>query len=334
MSGFDLTTTYLDLDLRCPIVASAGPLGRDLDAVAALEEAGVGAIVLPSLFEEQVRADAVLLQQLMAQGSGSFVEAATYIPEVDEYRTGPTPYLRHLTAVRDQVSIPVIASLNGTSPGGWIEYASMMADAGASAIELNPYLVAADPMVDAATVDARLVDLVAKVCAAVEVPVAVKLSPWMSALANLATRLEDAGAAGLVLFNRFVQPDIDLDTLTVVDAVHLSTPSALLLPLRWCALLRDRLACSLALSGGVHDGDAAAKAVLCGADVVMSTSALLRHGPAFASSIRDGMVARLEAHDYVSLRQARGALSAGNAPRAEDYERAHYVHALQGFGNR
>jgi len=331
MTEFDLSTDYLGLTLRSPIVASASPIGRDLLAVEALEAAGVGAVVMPSLFEEQIENDARTLAHLLHQGSESFVEAATYIPEMDEYRTGPTPYLHHLQVVRRHVHVPVIASLNGTTPGGWTEYAAQMADAGASAIELNPYLVAADAHHTAVQVEDRLVSLVEDVCAAVEVPVAVKLSPWFSAMANLATRLVDAGAAGLVLFNRFVQPDVDLETLTVVDSVHLSTPAEIALPLRWCALLRDQVDCSLALSGGVHDGDAAAKAVLVGADVVMSTSALLRHGPGFASVLRDGLVSRLSGNGYTSVRQARGALSAGNAPDPEAYERAHYMHALQSY---
>lgn len=330
-AAFDLHTDYLGLELRSPIVASASPLGRDVSAVGALDAAGVGAVVLPSLFEEQIESDARTLQQLLHQGAEMFVEATTFIPELDEYRTGPQPYLRHLEAVRATVSMPVIASLNGTTPGGWIEHSARMADAGADAIELNPYLVAADPTVTAADVEERLLELVAEVCAEVEVPVAVKLSPWFSALAHLVGRLVDAGAAGLVLFNRFVQPDVDLDTLTVVDDVHLSHPGELALPLRWCALLRAQTDRSLALSGGVHDGDAAAKAVLVGADVVMSTSALLRHGPAYAAVLRDQMVAQLVGHGYASVRQARGALSAGNAPDVEAYERAHYLHALQTY---
>lgn len=327
-SDADLSTSYLGLDLRSPIVASASPLGRDLGSLAALEAAGVGAVVLPSLYEEEIEQDARTLQAMLHQGAEAFVEAATYIPEMDEYRTGPTPYLRHLEAAVETLSIPVIGSLNGVTPGGWIEYAAMMGDAGAAAIELNPYLVAADPTVTPDELERRLVELVTQICAEVEVPVSVKLSPWFSALANLAMQLVEAGASGLVMFNRFVQPDIDLDALAVVDDVHLSSPAEILLPLRWTALLRDQLDCSLALSGGVHDGDAAAKSVLVGADAVMTTSALLRHGPGFASAIRDGLSARLAQHGYTSVSEARGAMSAGNVPEAESYERAWYRHAL------
>jgi dihydroorotate dehydrogenase (fumarate) len=330
----DLSTTYLGLDLRSPIVASASPLGRDLGSLAALEAAGVGAVVLPSLYEEEIEQDARTLQTMLHQGADAFVEAATYIPEMDEYRTGPTPYLRHLEAAVDQLSIPVIGSLNGTTPGGWIEYAAMMGDAGAAAVELNPYLVAADPAVTPDEMERRLVELVTQVCAEVEVPVAVKLSPWFSALANLARLLVDAGAAGLVMFNRFVQPDIDLDALAVVDDVHLSTPAELLLPMRWTALLRDQVDCSLALSSGVHDGDGATKAVLVGADVVMTTSALLRHGPEHASTIGEGLAARLAQHGYSSVTEARGAMSAGNVPDPESYERAWYRHALTHYRPR
>ena len=327
----DLGTDYLGLQLCTPLVASASPLGTDLEALVALEVCGAGAVVLPSLYEEEIERDALTLMELLHQGAHSFVEAATYIPEMQEYHTGPTPYLRHLEAAVDRLSIPVIASLNGVSPGGWIEYAVMQAEAGAAAIELNPYLVAADPLLCAVDVEHRLVELVSEVCAEVTIPVAVKMSPWFSALANLAGRLVEAGAAGLVLFNRFVQPDVDLRRLAIVDDVRLSTSADLLLPLRWTALLRDQLGCSLALSGGVHDGDDAAKAVLVGADVVMTTSALLRHGPQYVAVLVADMAERLAGLGYSSVRQARGAMSAGNVPEPEAYERAWYHHALTSY---
>jgi dihydroorotate dehydrogenase (fumarate) len=324
----DLRTAYLGLDLACPIVASASPIGRDLDLLRRVAGAGAGAVVLPSLFEEQIAADAVELQRLLHQGAGTFVEATTYFPDVGEYRTGPTPYLRHLEAAVTALDIPVIASLNGTSPGGWTRYATAQQDSGAAAIELNPYVVAADPAETSASIEQRLIDLVGEVCAEVTVPVAVKLSPSYSALAHLATQLVEAGASGLVLFNRFVQPDVDLDALVVVDEVHLSHPGELLLPLRWCALLRPHLDVSLALTSGVHDGAAAAKAVLVGADVAMAASALLRHGPEHVGVIRDGLSDVLADHGYTSVAQARGALSAANAPDPDTYERAHYIQAL------
>ncbi len=327
----DESTSYLGLDLTSPLVASSSPLGRDVDNLRDLENAGVGAVVLPSLYEEEIEQDARTLQMLLHQGADAFVEAATYIPEVDEYRTGPTPYLRHLEAATEALSIPVLASLNGTTPGGWTEYAAMMADSGAAAIELNPYQVAADASLTPDEHERQILELTEQVVSSVEVPVSVKLSPWWSALANLATRLVEAGASGLVLFNRFVQPDIDLDTLTVVDHVKLSTPAELLLPLRWTALLRDRLPCSIALSGGVHDGDAATKALLAGADVVMTTSALLRHGPGHAASMRRGLRERLVSHGYGSVGEARGAMSAGNVPDPEAFERAWYRHALTSY---
>lgn len=327
----DLGTRYLGLDLRTPLVASSSPLGTDLGALRALEAAGVGAVVLPSLYEEEIEQDAARLLTLLHQGSHSFVEAATYIPEMDDYRTGPTPYLRHLEAAVEQLSIPVIASLNGVSPGGWIEYAVMLAEAGAAAIELNPYLVAADPAVSSIEVEERLIELVREVRAEVRVPIAVKLSPWFSALANLAVRLVSAGADGLVLFNRFVQPDVDLASLTIVDDVRLSSPEDLLVPLRWTALLRDRLTCSLALSGGVHDGAAAAKAILVGADAVMCASAFLARGPEQAGVILAELGECLGGHGYASVDQARGAMSGGNVPEPEAYERAWYRHALTSF---
>jgi dihydroorotate dehydrogenase (fumarate) len=295
----DLRTTYLGLDLSCPVVPSASPIGRDLE-----------------------------LQRLLHQGAGTFVEATSYFPEVGEYRTGATPYLRHLEAAVAALDLPVIASLNGTSPGGWTRYARAQQDAGAAAIELNPYVVAASPDDTAASVEEKLIALVAQVCNEVTVPVAVKLSPSYSALAHLAAQLVDAGAAGLVLFNRFLQPDVDLDALEVVDEAHLSHPGELLLPLRWCALLRPQLDVSLALTSGVHDGEAAAKAVLVGADVAMAASALLRHGPEHVTALRDGLERVLGDHGYTSVAQARGALSAANAPDPDAFERAHYIQAL------
>jgi dihydroorotate dehydrogenase (fumarate) len=331
--SFDLTTTYLGLTLGSPLVPSSSPLGHDLDKLAAAEEAGAGAVILPSLFEEQIEQDAHTLQRLLHQGADSFVEAATYFPEVDEYRTGPTPYLRHLEAARDRLEVPVIASLNGVSSGGWTRYADLLEQAGASALELNTYLVAADPAVGGADVEQRLVDLVSQVCQTVDIPVAVKLSPWFSALAQLATRLISVGASGLVLFNRFMQPDVDLDTLTIVDDLQLSTGADLALPLRWCALLRPHVTCSIGLTSGVHNGDAAAKAVLVGADTVMVASALLEHGPAYLSQISTGLVRRLEHHGYTAIDQARGALSADNAPDAERFERAHYLHAITHYSS-
>jgi dihydroorotate dehydrogenase (fumarate) len=330
----DLTTTYLGRRLRSPLVASSSPLGRDLDQLRAMVDAGVGAVVLPSLFEEQVTTDAVTLQQMLHQGAFGFAESpGTMFPEVGGYGTGPDPYVRHLAAAAEALDVPVIASLNGVSVGGWTRYARLQQDAGAAAIELNPYVVAADPAVTGSEVDDRLVDLVAEVCSLVEVPVAVKLSPSHSALANLAVRLVDAGAAGLVLFNRFLQPDVDLDRLDVVDEAHLSGPGDLLAPLRWCALLREHVPGSLALTSGVHDGDAATKAMLVGADVAMVASALLRHGPGFAATILDGLERRLDQLGYTSVAQAHGALAAHRAPDPEAYERAHYVHALTGYRN-
>lgn len=324
----DLSTRYLGLELRCPVVPSASPIGRDLDLLRRAVDAGAGAVVLPSLFEEQIQADTLQLQKMLHQGTGSFGEATGWFPEMGDYRAGPGPYLRHLEAAVAAVDVPVIASLNGASPGGWTRYARQQVDSGAAAVELNPYAVAADPHHTATQVEDRLIELVTQVCTEVDVPVAVKLSPAYSALAHLAARLVRAGAAGLVLFNRFLQPDVDLDALEVVDQAHLSTPGDLLLPLRWCALLRSQLECSLALTSGVHDGDAVTKAVLVGADVAMSASALLRHGPEYIGELRDGLERRLAEHGYTSVDQARGALSAGNAPDPEAFERAHYIQAL------
>ena len=324
----DLRTTYLGLELRSPIVPSASPLGRDIETIRALVDAGAGAVVLPSLFEEQIRHDARALLDLVSAGTDAFAEALTYRPPVGDLDVGPERYARHVAAAKAAVDVPVIASLNGTTPGGWTGFARQLADAGADALELNVYGVAADPTVSSADVEQALLELVDAVRATVTIPIAVKIGPFHSSLAHFARRLEEHGADGIVLFNRFVQPDIDIDRLAVVPGVRLSTSTELLLPLRWTALLRPHVRASLALTTGVHEWTDALKGLLAGADVVMTASAVLRHGPAHLSTFVRGVEHWLEEHDYKSVQQARGSLSSANVEDASAYERAQYVETL------
>ena len=324
----NFSTRYLGLALRNPLVASASPLSLTVDGVRRLADAGVGAVVLYSLFEEQVLREAAQDARLVDAGTESFAESLSYFPAVADEETGPRRYLSLVQRASSAVDVPVIGSLNGVTPGGWVDYARAIQDAGAAAIELNIYYLPGDPRVSGREVEQRHVDVLARVKDAVTIPVAVKLSPYFSSTGEMALRLDEAGADGLVLFNRFLQPDVDLDALEVVDEAHLSHPGELLLPLRWCALLRPQLDVSLALTSGVHDGEAAAKAVLVGADVAMAASALLRHGPEHVTALRDGLERVLGDHGYTSVAQARGALSAANAPDPDAFERAHYIQAL------
>ncbi|HEX9234818.1 MAG TPA: dihydroorotate dehydrogenase-like protein [Actinomycetota bacterium] len=327
----DLTTRYLGLDLRSPLVASPGPVTEDFGMLLRLEEAGAGAVVLPSLFEEQIANEALDMHTLLASFADSTWEADSFAPDMDDYNMGPRAYLEYLEAAAQTLSIPVIASLNGASTGGWIEYARRMEEAGAAAIELNVYYVAADPKTTSADVESRYLDLVAAVRGSVSLPIAVKVGPYFSALANMAMRLVEAGADGLVLFNRFLQPDIDLESLRVVPTLQLSSPAELRAPLRWVALLRGVVGASLAASTGVHTAEDAVKLILAGADVVMMTSALIRHGPEYVSIVQDGVVTWLEAGGYASVGEARGSLSREAVPDPAAFERANYMQAIVSY---
>ncbi len=324
----DLSTSYLGLDLRSPIVASPGPLTRTVDSMAALEDEGVAAVVLPSLFEEQIVADEEFLHATLEAGTELFAEALDYFPPMQDYNTGPDHYLGLVEQARVRLSIPVIASLNASSPGGWIRYAEMLEDAGASALELNLYQVHVDPGRTSSEVEDADVALMEAVASAVEIPVAVKLSPYYSAFASFAVRATSTPIAGLVLFNRFYQPDIDLETLDVVPSVELSSPWELRLPLRWIAVLRERLSCSLAATSGVHDGLDVAKALLVGADVAMTTSALLHHGRGRIASMERQLLEWMTAHDYVSVDQLRGSVRREAAADPEAFERSNYMRTL------
>jgi dihydroorotate dehydrogenase (fumarate) len=324
----DLRTRYLGLELRSPLVASASPLTGDLDGLRRLEQAGAGAVVLPSLFEEQITHELVETDRFFSVGLEAQPDAAAYLPELDDYNTGVWTYLALAEKASRAVAIPVIGSLNGVTTGGWVRHATRLEEAGVAAIELNLYDVAADPAVGGAELEARYLDLVAAVRAAVTIPLAVKLSPFFTAVANLALRLVDAGADGLVLFNRFYQPDLDLDALAVRPRLVLSTSEELRLPLRWTAILYGRVRASLAITTGVHTGQDAAKALLAGADVAMLASALLRHGPERLRGVERELVDCLTGLGLTSLATVRGRLSQRGVPDPAAYERANYLRTL------
>ncbi len=330
----DLGTRYLGLELRSPLVASASPLTGQPDGLRRLADAGAAAVVLPSLFEEELTHDALELDALWTGTSEHYAEALTYFPAVQDVNWEARAHLERIEAAKRAVGIPVIASLNGATPGGWVRHAARMQDAGADAIELNLYTVAADPTVGAADLESRQLELVAAVRDAVRVPLAVKLGPYYSAMANMAVRVAGAGADGLVLFNRFYQPDLDLDELDVVPRLVLSTSDELRLPLRWIAILYGHVDASLAASSGVHTGLDAAKVLLAGADVAMMTSALLRNGPSHAATVQAELVAVLAEREYASVAELRGSMSRRAMPDPAGFERANYVRTLASWSSR
>jgi dihydroorotate dehydrogenase (fumarate) len=331
----DLSTKYLGLELRSPIVASASPLTGIAATTRLLDEAGVGAIVLPSLFEEEILNDELGLNKSLETGAGQFAEALEYFPTVEMLPGLGERYLANLAAIKAQSSVPVIASLNATSAGGWVRYAKLMQDAGADALELNLYRVAANPDRTAAEMDAADLDLIAKVRSSVTIPLAVKLSPYYSAFSNFAGRTVECGADGLVLFNRFYQPDLDLETLGVVNSLERSQSSDLRLPLRWIAILRPQLGAgvSLAASSGVHTGADVAKELLVGADVVMMASALLRKGPGHVRTVEAELRAWMAEKEYESVSQLRGSASAATAQNPSAFERANYMQTLHSWSS-
>jgi dihydroorotate dehydrogenase (fumarate) len=331
----ELETTYLGLRLRSPVVASSSPLTGHLDGLKDLARAGVGAVVLPSLFEEQIVHESFSAEELVHRDKESNAEAAGgYTPDLDEYNTGARRYVRLVESARESLDIPVIASLNGVSRGGWTRYAAMLADAGAHAIELNIYRIAADPAVTGAQIETETLELVEAVRRASPVPIAVKVGPYFSAFANMAHRLAEAGADGLVLFNRFYQPDIDPDRMAAEPHLVLSTSDELRLPLRWCAILHGRVDASLALTTGIHSGTDAIKGLLAGADVVMATSSLLKHGPAHASVIIEHLRSWLEGRGYASVREMIGAVSQSKVQDPAAFERANYLAALTRYSGQ
>ncbi len=327
----DLSTNYLGLRLSHPLVAGASPLVDDLALVQRLLDSGAAAIVMHSLFEEQIRGEALARTHYQDAHANSHAEATSYLPELDQFRLGPDEYLERLRRIRAMSSVPVIASLNGTTEGSWLRYAASMQQAGASALELNLYELETDPRESASSVEARALQIVQTVRAVVSIPIAVKLSPYYTALAHFAKALENAGANGLVLFNRFYQPDIDIDALEVARTLRLSDRSELLLRLRWLAILSPRLEGSLAVSGGVHEAVDAVKAIMTGAHCVQMVSALLRHGPEHLVHVLADLREWLEQHEYDSLEQMRGSMNLRRCPDPRGFERANYVNILQSW---
>jgi dihydroorotate dehydrogenase (fumarate) len=327
----DLTTKYLGLTLRSPLVPAASPLSLELDNLKQMEAVGAGAVILESLFEEQLRADRAELAERLEQGTESFAEALTYFPEPSEFKLGPETYLEHIAAAKDALQIPVIASLNGSTLGGWIDYARQIQGAGADALELNIYAIPTDPDTTAGEVEDTYVKIVQSVKEQVTIPVAVKLSPFFTNFANVAKRLDEAGADGLVLFNRFYQPDIDLQNLEVVPNILLSTPMAMRLPLRWIAILYGRVKADLAATSGVHRATDALKMLMAGAAVTTMASALLRHGIKHLATVESEIRQWMEEHEYESVAQMRGSMSQQSCPDPSSFERAQYMKAISSF---
>lgn len=330
----DLTTNYLGLNLKNPLVASASPLSKKLETVKKLEDAGIGAVVMYSLFEEQIVHESKALDYFLNVGTESFAEALTYFPNLEHYNVGPEEYLELIAKYKKAVSIPVIGSLNGVSSGGWVDYAKKIEEAGADALELNIYFVPTDPEVASQDLEQAHVDLVADVRDQVKIPLAVKLSPFFTSLPHFAGRLVKAGANGLVLFNRFMQPDMDIETLEVVPSINLSTSSDLRLPLRWVAILYGRVKADLALTSGVHTADDVIKSMMAGANVTMIASELIAHGVKRVPELLSGVTEWMTNFEYDSIKQMRGSMSQQAVAEPAAFERANYMKALSSYDNR
>jgi len=327
----DLKTTYLGLPLKNPLVASSSPLSQKVENVVELEKAGVAALVAYSLFEEQIIYDSLKLHNDLERGSHSFSEAASLFPEVGRYSIGPEVYVEHLRKLKAATNIPIIGSLNGVSTGGWIDYAKKIEQAGVDALELNIYYLATDPDVNSSELEERYIKLVSDVRAQIRIPLAVKLSPFFTALPNFARRLTEAGANGIVLFNRFYQPDFDLEELEVVPNLVLSNSNELRLPLRWIAVLYKRINADLALTSGVHTAEDMIKAIMAGASATMVTSEFLQKGIGRVTSMLDELEAWLESHEYVSVGQMKGSMSQQAVADPASFERANYVKVLSSY---
>jgi len=327
----DLSTRYLGLELPTPLVIAACPIGQHVDWLKRLEDGGAAAAVLPSLFEEQIVHEDATLSDAQEFGAESYAEHSQWFPEPAQYRAGPQEYLDLIGKAKRAVSMPIIASLNGTSEGGWIGYAKRMQDAGADALELNIYYIATDLETSSEEVERQYLDLVAAVKQSVGIPLAVKVGPYFSAMGNMAKRLVEAGADGLVLFNRFIQPDIDLEQLDTSTRLQLSTPYELLVPLRWIAILRGRVGASLAVTSGIHDAEGMLKALLVGADVGMVASTIYRNGFDQAANILGGLRRLMEEKEYDSVEQLKGSMSREKCPNPEAFARGNYMKALTSF---
>jgi dihydroorotate dehydrogenase (fumarate) len=325
----DLTTTYLGLKLKNPLMPGASPLVDKLDNVRRLEDAGAAAIVMHSLFEEQITSQQLAEFSHTEAPAESFSEATSYFPRMEDYALGPDRYLEQISKIKRMVDIPVIGSLNGTSLGGWTKHAQLIEQAGADALELNVYYIATDPAENSSTVESRTLYVLQAVLDSVNIPVAIKLSPHYSALASFARDIDSLGAAGLVLFNRFYQPDIDIETLEATHRLDLSNSTELRLRLRWTAILHDQIKADIAVSGGVHSTEDIIKSVMCGANAVQLVSSLLKYGPSHIGTLLNDLKTWLEEHHYDSISQMRGSMSMRHCPDPSVFERANYLRVLQ-----
>lgn len=330
----DLSTRYLGLPLASPLVASASPLCESLDNIRAMEDAGAAAVVLHSLFEEQIDVESSHLDRYLTHGAESHAEALAYFPDVEGYKLGPEGYLEHLRRAKEAVAIPVIGSLNGVSTGGWIDFAKKIEEAGADALELNVYYVPTDQALTGSQVERMYSDLVRDVKTSVSIPVAVKLGHAFTALANVARHLDVVGADGLVLFNRFYLPDFDLERLEVTPRLTLSSPHEVLVRLHWVAILFGHVKADLAVTGGVHGSAQVVKAMMAGARVAMMTSALLEHGIAYLARVRADVVEWMEAHEYASIAEMQGSMSYRSVAEPAAFERANYMRVLSSYALR
>jgi dihydroorotate dehydrogenase (fumarate) len=327
----DLRTTYMGLELKNPVVPSASPLSREIDSIKKMEDAGAPAVVLHSLFQEQIEFEDGELEHYLEYGTDSFAEALSYFPDLGQYHLGDEEYLEHVRKAKEAVDIPVFASLNGVTQGGWAEYATQIEEAGADGLELNVYFVAANPKLGGADVERMHLDTLKRVKGSVKIPVAIKLSPFYSSMASVAVQLDEAGADALVLFNRFYQPDLDLTNLEVVPRLELSTSKEMKVPLRWVAILYGRIKASMALTGGVHESEDVVKAIMAGADVANVCSALLTNGTDKIGKLVDGLAAWMDAREYASIDSMKGALSQKSVAEPAAYERANYIKVLQEY---
>ncbi len=327
----DLSTTYMGLKLKHPIVASASPQSHTLDGIRQLEEGGAAAIVLYSLFEEQIEGESHMLDHYLSYGTETFAEALDYFPDLDHYNVGPEQYLNLIRAAKAEVSVPIIGSLNGVSSGGWIDYARRIEEAGADALELNIYYISTDPTMTSAAVEELYLDIVRAVRATVKIPVAVKVGPFFSSFANMAVRLVEAGADALVIFNRFYQPDIDLEALEVVPNLKLSRSDEMRLPLRWTAILHGRVNADIALTRGVHTHEDVLKGLMAGAAITCMTSELLRNGTGRVNEIVAELRTWMDEHEYTSVKQMQGSMSQRNVAQPDAFMRANYMKVLQSW---
>jgi len=327
----ELKTSYLGLTLKNPLVVSPAPISKTLDGIKRLADAGAGAIVMQSLFEEQITEESLRLDQFLSYGTNTYGEALSYFPDLQDYNSGPDRYLERIRLAKEYTDIPIIGSLNGVSTGGWIKYAQKFEEAGADALELNIYFIPTDPAMTGDDVEAMYFEVVSNVKSSIDIPVAVKISPYFSSTANMASQLVDAGADGLVLFNRFFQPDLDLDTLEVVPHLVLSTPDNLRLPLRWVAILYGRIQADFAITSGVHDHIGVLQSMMAGAKVTMMASALLMKGPEYITEVLGNLKLWMEEHEYESIEQMQGSMSQQFVAEPAAFERANYMKVLESW---